>query len=415
MHSKVVRSTLSVWQQLRHHGWRHWVTVALLTTIGTWAGHYIGEHNLFVELRYSLYNSTMRLSRVRGPLYPQRTAIVFVGDEEYWSEELAGRVPFSREYLARLIEKIEQADPAAIAIDFDLRSPYSSGNPREFKLYALETARLADSIRRASERVPIILPATIEFDSNGDYVRQASVLDGAFSEKQRISYGYVELPFDLRRVPISIELSKGTLDSFSGAIVRAIDEQAYKRVEEAGMEALPFASYISDGEFRDSKNVVSATKVLNSTPEELRSLLAHRAVILGADWSSFAYHSGPRVDTHAAATGSTPGAVLHANYVEAVLGARTFRPISERAAQILELLLVVLTAIVAALELRPWIKITSISAIFIATFLFSYVLMQSLGLFLDFFVPVLVLGGHMAVDKVLEWRRKSIKAMGAAH
>jgi hypothetical protein len=53
------------------------------------------------------YAATQHLQDLLGsvrkslfPLYPKRTALVFVDDEDYWTEELAGRSPVKRDYLA---------------------------------------------------------------------------------------------------------------------------------------------------------------------------------------------------------------------------------------------------------------------------------------------------------------------------
>jgi hypothetical protein len=48
--------------------------------------------------------------------------------------------------------------------------------------------------------------------------------------------------------------------------------------------------------------------------------------------------------------------------------------------------------------------VTGLTLFFVAL---SYFFIQNLGLFFDFFVPVVVLTGHLAVEKVLHWRRQA--------
>ncbi|MGH9602346.1 MAG: CHASE2 domain-containing protein, partial [Terriglobales bacterium] len=236
--------------QLRKKGIGHWLTVLVLTALGTYIGHWISQKQVWVDVRYWIYQKTFDAARVRGPLYPKRTALVLIGDEEYWKGELAGRAPIKRDYLAKLVEKLDAADAAVIALDFDLRSPVPDGSLIEHPDYRAETAGLAQVLKAAGSRRPVVLPATVGFDTEGYYVERPTVFHGFDFGEARVHKGYLQLPYDLRRLPLALELASGELlDSFALAMVGAVDPTARQRIATQGMDALPFASYMTERDF----------------------------------------------------------------------------------------------------------------------------------------------------------------------
>ncbi len=396
-------------QQLRAKGLAHWLWVLALTALGVWIGHQISEQRLWTDVRYRIYQETFAATRVRGPLYPKRTALVLVQDEEYWKGELAGRAPIRRDYLARLVEKLDAADVAVIALDFDLRSPVPDGSLVEHPAYLEETTRLRAAVKLVSVRRPVVLPAAVAFDAEGAYVEQSSIFQGFDFGGGLIHRGYLQLPYDLRRVPVGLELADGrVLDSFALAIVGAVDPTAHQRVATHASDALPFASYMTERDFAGTAptdvRLFSSAYVLAADSAELDRSLSHKVVILGAAWSRNGFASGARVDLHPTPAGTLPGALIHANYVEAILNERTYKPLSDQLVMAFEVLLVLAIAALLALDTRPLWKATLVAGTTVFFILLSYFFLQNLGLFFDFFVPVVVLIGHVAVEKVLDWR-----------
>ncbi len=402
------RTAVSPWQCLRRKGLRHWIVMLVLIAGGTLIGHWISREQIWIDLRYSVYQRTFDLTHLRGSLYPKRTSLVLVQDEEYWKGELAGRVPIKRDYIARLIRKLDAADAALIAVDFDLRSPAPDGSLAEHPDYLAETGQLREAVKQVGSRRPIVLPALVGFDAEGNYVAQSTVFRGFDFRGVDVRSGYIQLPYDLRRVPVSIPLSDGTtLDSFAGAIVAAADPVAYARLVHRAQEALPFGSYMPESAFASSgndKTLFSAAEVLRQDSAVLRRQLGHRIVIIGGAWSANAFHTGARVDSHRTPAGPLPGAFIHANFVEALLNERTFEPVSENLVVIFEVLLVLFIAIMMALPLGAWLKAIAVAGASLGFAALSYFFIQNLGLFFDFFVPVIVLCGHLGVDHVLDWR-----------
>ncbi|MGH9649293.1 MAG: CHASE2 domain-containing protein, partial [Terriglobales bacterium] len=197
--------------QLRNRGIGHWLIVLVLTALGTWIGHWISQKQVWVDVRYWIYQKTFDAARVRGPLYPKRTALVLIGDQEYWKGELGGRAPIKRDYLAKLVEKLDAADAAVIALDFDLRSPVPDGSMIEHPDYRAETERLAQTLKNVASRRPVVLPATVGLDAEGYYVERSTIFSGFDFGEARVHSGYLQLPYDLRRVPVALELGSGEM------------------------------------------------------------------------------------------------------------------------------------------------------------------------------------------------------------
>jgi len=355
------------------------------------------------------------------PLYPKRTVLVFVDDEDYWTEKLAGRSPIKRDYLASLVAALDKADADVIALDFDLRSP-APDNSRDFTAYDGETNTLVKKINEVALRQRrIVLATSVGFAHGSDgYVEQANVFDNLISTE--VSRGYVQLPYDVRRVPLPLDAEnkathrQSTVESFATAIVKRVDPVAYGRTVEKGKDQLPFAGYIPLEAFPSTKSEqggMSAREFLSDSAAA-QEYVRGKIVIVSGRWNSRASGVGPRVDQHASPVGLVPGAMIHANYVEAMLNDRAFSPLPEWFAYTVEILPVVLLSIVVALISNGWLQL----AVIIGTTLFMLVLnffLQDLGMFFDFFVPTVMLLGHVVTHKIYEWRKVASTVEGTIH
>jgi CHASE2 domain-containing sensor protein len=241
----------------------------LLIAVGVAFGQLCRRYNnLWTDVRYA---ATQDLQDLLGsvrkslfPLYPKRTALVFIDDDDYWTEKLAGRSPIKRDYLASLVAAMDKADADVIALDFDLRSPIPD-NPRDFTAYDEEneeTNTLIKTINAVALRQRrIVLATSVGFahDSDG-YVEQANVYDNRISTK--VSVGYVQLPYDIRRVPLPLPLDAenratqkpSTVESFATAMVKRVDPVAYGRTVEKGKDQLPISGYIPPEAFSLTKS-----------------------------------------------------------------------------------------------------------------------------------------------------------------
>jgi CHASE2 domain-containing sensor protein len=377
----------------------YWVRVVILTIAGTALGHWLSDEQFWVDLRYKIYQKQLEMAP-RKP-FAERVVVVLVDDDDYWKGELGRRVPIKRRYLAKLIRKLVAANPAVIALDFDLASPSPDGNPVEHPDYESERQELLNAITEALERTKIVLPKTIDFDSQQNYITRSDIYDGFdFGPKTKKIYrGYIALPYDVRQVPGSLVVAgpQRSVDSFALAIAKAYDEAALRRIRKN--DSLPFGSYLRAQEFRQ----FSARDVLQRKPEPLEQL-AHKIVIVGGAWHRQGHGRGSQIDTYFTPVGWIGGAFIHANYVEALLDGRVYNALDEKIVMGLEITLVLAGAIIFAMEIRPFQKWLAATALCLFLLIVSYFLFQNLGFFFEFFVPLVLVAGHSLLDQILEWR-----------
>lgn len=395
---EIVKRLRALWQQLRRQGAGHWVTVLILAVFGLYAGRWLGSEQVWIKVRYEIYQASQNFVPHRP--YPKNTVLVLIGDEEYWKGELARRVPIRRDYLAHIVRALASANPAVIALDFDMRSPMPDGSMINHRDYEKETWALAEAIKDASRITKIVIPATIG-KNNGAYILESDIFAGYDFARERVRKGYIALPNDLRQVPLQLKLKDGKeTDSFSEAIVRSFNEEVLKRLPK--YDSLPYGSYIPRGEFQ----VVKAGELLRPGAVDLQKL-AHKAVLVSGAWSRSAYGRGGEIDTYPTPVGQIPAVFIHANYVEAILDSRTYYAFGPRIEIGLEILAVVVIAVLFALELKASTKLKWIGGLLGGLLLLSYFLWQNLGRFFDFFVPIILLSCHFALEQIRNWRAKA--------
>lgn len=389
----------SLREELIAKGWRYWFRVAIVATFGLLLGRQMHEYHIWPDLHYAIY----RVLLGTNWLYfkPSRTVVVEIDDEEYWKGPLARRVPLKRDYLARLVSALDKANPAAIAIDVQLRSPTVEGQPVESKDYENETQQFLETVKKVGSTRPVVLTSALA----PDLTPESSVYRDFDFGTSRIFKGYLELPYDLRNLPIAIaQKDKTKLDSFSGAIVRAVGDPDGISVEDNEGERLPLGGYFKPKDFLH----VSAGDVLRGDLASLQ-LLEHKIAIVGATWHQFAYNRGPLADSHSCPLGFVPGVYVHTNYVESILGHRVYQPLPETLAVIVEFLAVLILAVVFALPYPGLAKILSLSAASLMLLIVAYFFFQNFGLFFDFFIPLILVLAHGLLDEIRDWRSLAVK------
>src|SRR5437870_1012956 len=204
-----------LWDRLCVHGATYWLVALGLTVLGVFSGIYIEDHYWWTDMRYRATQEMQDLSicikRPLYTLYQKRTALVFIGDQEY------------------------------------------------------------------------------VYDSHG--MLPAVSLEPC----PTVSRGYVQLPYDVRRVPLPLPLDtdpSSTVDSFATAIVKCVDPVAYARTVNSGKDELPFAGYIPLNNFpvskagqeaQDKSEGMSASEVLD-TPCATNKCLRGKIVIISGNW-----------------------------------------------------------------------------------------------------------------------------------
>jgi hypothetical protein len=226
-----------------------------------------------------------------------------------------------------------------------------------------------------------------------------------------VTRGYVTLPDDLRLIPGQVKLNDGQyLDSMSLAITRISDPIAYDSLVHDQDRGFRFGQYLTPDDFstRDGRQFIfNGQQIEHMDINALRQALADKTVIIGGHYHPAAYGTGDLIDMFDSPGGFEPGTMLHANYVEAMRDPNsTFTPISDRTAEYIEWTLALALALIGALEIHAGWKWSAFAFSLLASVVLTYVLLQNLGLFLDFFVPILIIVAHTMAEELLEIRHE---------
>jgi CHASE2 domain-containing sensor protein len=385
-------------KQLREKNLNHWLIAAFLIGVGTYAGHKLGESNVWMDLRYQAYQRLLYRLTPRAP-HPKRTVLVLINDQEFWGPPLDGRRPIKRNYLAKLVRQLGEANPEVIALDVDLSLPVDKA-VYEAGPYKRETDDLLQAVKDVSRQRTVVLARRLARDpSAGDAFKSAAaVFDEYPFGAGNVRSGYITLPRDIRRIPLAITLQDRTkLDSFASAILGAIDEQSLTDAKQKENDALPYGTFINPDRFMQR----SANCVLTSDVKTLQKDMAFKVVIVGGAWHQYGIDQGPEYDSHPSPVGDVYGAFVHANYVEALLDSRTYTPMRQPLATGIEVVFSIVLAVLLSLNFHLPVKVAIAVLLCVAIFGISYVSWQNLGLFFDFFIPVLLLVGHVVVEKLI--------------
>ena len=389
-----------LFDQFKRRGVLYWITILSIILIGVFVGNRLDETEFGLSARYNVYRVLQKLKPTAS--YPQETALVLIGDDEYWRGELGGRKPLKRDYLADLLRAVDYAQPAVIALDFDFRSPTPDGSIVEFPQYEAETKELLEVIKNLSSHRPIILPKTIYLDdADGTYKTESDIYNGFDFGSGNVRHGFIALPDNVEKLPLRVTLKDGsTLDSFSEAIVRAYRPDALKRLGNADTVS-PFASYLKPEYF----TTLTASEVLGGIDSSsARKQLGGKVVIIGGSWHTEGYGRGPVVDSYKTPVGRIGGNFIHANYTEAILDQRTYSPVKVKYLLVIECLLALVMAFIFALSIQPFFKLGLILLLSVLLVFFSYISWQTLNLMYSFFIPIPLLILHLLFEQISEWR-----------
>ena len=234
---------------------------------------------------------------------------------------------------------------------------------------------------------------------------------------RQISFGgYIQLPYDLRTVPLCWS-SQGTyLDSLAFAMLHATYPDSYRDMGGATGDApksgcgkavdLQWGRFIPPSRFNG--RVFSAGAVLANDAETLRKLRGSVVIICGT-WHEHSYGTGPMVDIHDSPAGVISGAFVHENYYEAMIQGHYFDPLSDVLMDIIEVILILASAALMLFKKSVGWKLFAAFLPTIFMVFCSYLFLQNIGAFFECSIPVIVLLCHMALDHVLEWRELAMK------
>jgi CHASE2 domain-containing sensor protein len=384
----------------------HWLRFGLLLAGGVLLGHVLNNAPWLTQVRYSLYHREM-LMRDQSQLYPKRTVLVLLNDDDYWGNTYQSRTPLKRDVLAELVDKLNALGVSTVALDVDLRSPRPDDPNFEYTDYQAEDAKLLAAIDRVCKAGHhVVLASSVQFGDDG-YAELPSIYTAKLPALPCVRRGYIQLPYDMRRIPGTLDLANGGhLDSMSLAVTGIADPTARADSSANTGQGFRFSEYLSEADFgpKDGRQFIfSGNQIMQTDAEKLEHQLADKLVFVGAKWHANAYDVGPLVDQHNSPGGMEPGVMLHANYVEAMLDRTgTFAPVSDSIAEMIEVGLVLALALVGLLEIHTLWKWAAFAIGLVLSLLLTYTLLQNLGVFLDFLIPLLMIVFHTLGEELIK-------------
>lgn len=401
--------TRLVWHPIVRKGWLHWVRFAVLLAAGSYLGQQLSDSPGFADLRYYLYQKQVRFLH-RGAIYPQHTMLVLLDDDDYWGLAFQARSPYKLEQMALLLDKLNIAGANTVAFDIFLSSPLPTKPDFEFPDYVAGDNQFFAAVKRMCDAGRHVVLTTLIDDGERDFYHlEPSLYTNRLPDLPCVSVGFDRFAIDMRKIPGRKKSEKSEpIDSFSLAMVKIVDPVAYENMVKDEDKGFRFGQYLTPDDFNPKsgrKYILNGVAVRTMDDLALRHAVADKIVIVGGAYSSFGYGLGEVVDLHNSPGGVEPGAMLHANYVEAELNQNsTFAPISDHLAEALEWSLAFVLALIAASEISAGWKGWSVALSFGFSVILTYVLMQNLGLFLDFLVPFLMVVGHTLTEELVETR-----------
>lgn len=410
--------TESALSRLRQKGWRHWL-LALVILVAAFLARPQVDAYLHLETTRSWVSQRL-LELHHRPLEPRYVKLVLIGDEEYWHGELAARVPIKRDYIARLVAALDAANVRTIALDFDMRLP-DPARLEDLPDYRGETDQLIQAIRAAAEQHKVVLPKTIRRAGAGLYRLEPDVYqlygictrpvqEGRWihtgtatfpigdAAARNIACGYIALTIDKRVLPSQLPLVEGhAVDSFALAITRTRNPAA---AIELGTQ-LRYGSFITPATFYERGVIHAAQDVMRADPHTLAALNGE-IVIVGGEWSRLAYGRGPKIDLHQTPVGWISGAILHANFAEALLDARAYRHVPAAVLTGLEVLFSLVAAVIFAVSTGLLRLSLFLVALTVALLGIQWITLHTLGVLFEAFVPLVAVWLHALIERLVK-------------
>lgn len=416
-----------MWERLRKKPRSYWLISALILAVTIFARPVLDARLNLDDAKNGLFQLLTRSAA--NPAVARNVKLVWIGDDEFWGGEMQHRSPTNRAYLAKLLRAADAADASVIALDFDfgLAEAADAVHPGDYQVvdppYRAETDTLMRTIGDVAQRRRIVLAKTIDGPVDGPFhllgdVQQAYGMCTAMraeggwdnpgtpafpltpTARANIRCGYIALMSDKREVPPPAHIvgQAPRLDSFSIAIARARDPDATTRFGEG--EGRYYASYIPEQALK-SPNVAMPAATLLRDPSAAARVLQGFPVIIGAAWHSRARGAGELIDVHETPIGRVHGALIHANLAEAMLGNRTYPALSEHAMIAIEIVLGALAAVLFALVASPLVATGALIAAMPLLLGLQWLSLQIFGTFIDLFAPVVGLGVHAILDRLV--------------
>ena len=389
-------------EKLKRKGFLYWFLAVFFILVGFYLSFWLSRYDWWRRASYEAYNTVISLSPATAT-HPSHTAVVLIDDDDYWLGDWARRQPLKRHMLADLLRQIHKAGARAIGLDVDLRCQKPDGSFGLHSDYIDETTCLLTAVYEIARDTPVVLGKSIGFDEKLQrFVKDADVFDKPFQGYSFLS-GYTRLPHDVRQVALNASAAGLNVESFASVICRVDPLSRGTAINRSG-ESLPFIrSFFDEEDYKRAAAAVNARSVLSGDPSAMAALKS-KIVIVGGNWHREAWGRGDRVDQHITPRGEMSGAVIHANYAEAILSEQMTKPSAEWIHLSVELLVGISLATIFAGAVGYW-KVLYLLVLAAGVVFLSIVAWANAGIFIDAAPPMVLLAGHAAGEKILEWKR----------
>jgi hypothetical protein len=167
----------------------------------------------------------------------------------------------------------------------------------------------------------------------------------------------------------------------------------------------PFTSFLAEAKFKPIHGMQIVCDRFLSSQEDWRNCGSHPTTELGLRGKIVVIGEHSDADEHQSVLGTVPGVVLQANYLEALLDDRYFRPIN----RVVEISLLFLCFLIIEMifdHSAPLIALLSSVGFVAFLWAISYVVILQWGYFLSFWLPTSIAVAANCIGVLKNWLTK---------
>jgi CHASE2 domain-containing sensor protein len=335
-----------------------------------------------------VYQRLLLAPRAASPRY---TALVEINSQREPGVPSLNNVCAQRVFLASLLRRLADSKPSVIGVDkFFLRDGCTDRPEATDALVSAFEALRAQDVR-------LVVGARIQCDDDGQDCRFDPALP--YVQIHPELQAVLNINRDNRRLPLRWSaLSEGNRVSMNTFALRlaqihepdlAEREQRLQTFIDAGAEMAPYIGFVKKAEFPlfPAGELLCGTRVLESKdwtaceaidiPASVSNRLRSRILIVG--------ESHPDVDRHRSVIGrNIEGYVLQANYVEALLDSRYYRPASAIWKYVFTFVWLAAFELIFIVFIKRYgLLALSAAGVFAVTYLFLFLLLVHFNIYLN--------------------------------
>jgi CHASE2 domain-containing sensor protein len=343
-----------------------------------------------------------------------RVAIAEVNDRSFYYPPFSGTQPTNRRAIADLAKKAADGGALVIAIDFQLKSPFTS--PGDDAVRADDNKYLLDVLGDLARRgIPVVISCGLVRHGKDEWQREPNIFDdGALPPG--VLLGYINLPIDKRQIPlqqIAWDWDGKTpklFDSLALQTASALEQVESifpkTRDKKSIVKAMEQSEYVYGGFLRTSAfshTLASARDVLISNGQ-IEKVFLGKIAIIGGDWHQFGENRGPLIESFHSPVGDVPGLYLHANYVEALLDNRFRHAVPGWFGFGFDLAVGMMLYVFFDAVRGPTGRLGVLAVFCIPPFA-AYILFANFGLYFDFVLPLTLCFMHLGYSLFRDYLR----------